>query len=315
MDKDKEIIKRIKVSEKKKSKEEQRALLIARLPQFRKEANGIIKVIGKDFLRKYHITVRSWRECFKKDGCLPAYTPLSKKELKLWDKWGFFLNRWGVCSEMYKDDSIRFFSRTPIAISYKKPNPFNPGCINIRINNQTTLQHIKNIWPKIERFQKEYLSYKSEDKPTFSRDLCWYDLHTKYNLSPRKIADLWNKYHPEDINLIVIKRVMRNDKETSLEGTNPRELLEDIKVDPKKYPGMKDLISNFKEEREHYLYGKSGNSKVTAKVLNLVKSGINRIKNYIEDLSKEINHYDDNIPPSDYPYEEILLDYEDTLLD
>jgi hypothetical protein len=123
----------------------------------------------------------------------------------------------------------------------------------LRINNWTILQDIRGIWKKVEKYQNA-LWKKQERKTNFARDLCWYDLSKRQGLKLKEIAELWDSEFPEEIDLLVIRKIKKEIAEKDLRGRalDDFQLLETIRSGflAEKYKSF------FLESREFYTTGK-----------------------------------------------------------
>ena len=186
--------------------------------------------------------------------------------------WEFFCERWGIYQDWNgKLSRLSKDLRTLIEIwvwDYKEQMP-----IAIYIGPWTTLDDVRNEWKEIEKIQKK-ISYKIGKSVTFSRDLCWYDLRKKYKLSYGKIAKFWIDHFPENIELMAIKRIIKDDK--SLKGVDAQELLMEIKTGD---PSIEELIKKFNETNE--LYRKPYYSPL----IEIIKKSIKRMESKIERLN------------------------------
>jgi len=198
-----------------------------------------------------------------------------REHFEAWEK---FCERWHVKSGWDgKLENLNKFMRNPVEIYYNTMTDrhnfedASKWAFFLRINAWTTLEDIKDRWGTIERIQRKILG-KPEKKANFSRDLCWYDLYKKYNLTPKQIAELWTKKCPEDIDILVIRRIKKIEKE-QLSEEDELELLKEIKTDP----NLNELRNEFEEEREAYINGKY------PPFLEVIKKGIQRMEKQIKE--------------------------------
>jgi len=199
---EKEILNLIKKSKKNYDRPSKRAELLKRNKKFIEELREIYSQIGKQFFKLQREYVKSGknRNFFKKhheilnDG---------------FEEWFPFCEKWHI--DYYWDGQIRSL------IKYiKKTLPIIPDSFIFRekeaklmfeIDAWTSLDDIKEIWPRVKKLQNQYFSSKVAKKSNFGRDLVFYDLSNKYKLKPRRIAELWNEVLPDDIDLLVIESV------------------------------------------------------------------------------------------------------------
>lgn len=158
----------------------------------------------------------------------------------------------------------------------------------IKVDAWTSLEKIKEIWSRIEEFQRTIFNYKAELKSNFSRDLCWYDLKTKFNLSYGKIAKLWIKHFPEDIDLLVVKKFKKDNEESLKEKLQGQtSFLEDyLKLLNMIKTGRlgEEIRSNFDEDRDYYITGKTEYNKVTPRFIDAINKAVKRMKSYINQM-------------------------------
>ena len=171
----------------------------------------------------------------------------------------------------------------------------------LRLDAWTGLKDIKKIWPRIEKLQKVIFEYKAEEKAKIGRDLCWFDLHKKKKLSYGKIARVWVKHCPEDIDLLLLKPFKRErlkeiraelKGETSALLDNQHLLKEIIEGRLKR-----KFLADFLEERKFYTSGETRGKKFTPPFLNTIKQAIKRMEKYIEQMKPA--EYLISLPPPD----------------
>jgi len=146
--------------------------------------------------------------------------------------------------------------------------------IHLRIGPWTTQSDVIKIWGEIQKLQKE-VSHKEKESPNFGRDLCWYDLNKKYNLSPGKIAKLWTNKCREEIDMAIIKRIKHKHRE--LETEDDQKILKKIMSDK----NLSEIKEEFEYLRESYIKGPYSPLK------DLIKKSINKMELRI----KKINDY------------------------
>jgi len=189
---------------------------------------------------------------------------------KYMEKWIEFCTKWHTDVDWDgKLSSLSKFQNPLVSIGTDYRNLDLP--IHINIGPWTSWKDIKDRWDDIE-ILKEMVSTKPQKSQNFSRDLCWYDLNKKLKLSPGKIAKLWIEHCPKDIDLLVIKKIKRAERELSEEKAS--ELLEEIRGDPT----MNDLKIQFENEREIYIKGPY--SPFTDLIKKAIKSMSSKIKEF-----------------------------------
>jgi hypothetical protein len=148
--------------------------------------------------------------------------------------WKKFCKKWHIYLDCDgRTSSLGKFQRPLVAVitdDLLQRHFYDPLPIIIKIGPWTILDDIKKVWPKIERIQKTKF-YKEEKASSFARDLCWFDLNKKLYLSNRQIAELWIANYPEDIDLLVLRRVKKEIDNQDLDGRifNDSELLNEVK--------------------------------------------------------------------------------------
>lgn len=291
-----EIFKLIKKSKKDFDKNSQRAALLARNKSFKKELEAISSRLGGDFFKDLEKRIQK-----DKEKGLPDCIPREFHDLQ--EEWSSFCARWHISYAWdRKINSLNKFIEKTVAIVDDIDFETYEGMLYLRIDAWTNLEDIRAIWPEIEKMQKKYFVLKAEKRINFGRDLCWYDLHIKYKLSHREIAKLWEEKYPEDIDLLVIKRIkqisetMRDIKEyinkeqlKELEGRelDDQELLREIKAGKL----AKAYRAYFDDEREYYATGKTSRGKLMPPFVEMIKQAVIRIQKYINniDLKTEFN--------------------------
>jgi hypothetical protein len=305
---EKEILEFIEKRNKEYNKKSQRAALLSRHKKFCEELKQISNRLGKDFLEKTKDLER-----MMKKRIYPSY-PRS-----FWEKneeWSVFCDRWHIDPDWNGEiDSLEKYTGKPVEITIQpKFESSTKVFLLLKVDSWTTLDDIRQVWPKVEKYQKKYLYQKIEKKTTFGRDLCWYDLNKKHGLSYKEIANLWNNKYQEDIDLLIIRRIKkdkivmdqiedakkRDDKLKELIGRvlDDQEFLKEIKSGK--------LSEKFKyalnDEREFYLTGKTNRGKMTPPIDDLIKAAIKRIEKYINKMELGEEFYYKQFGEHDEPF-------------
>jgi hypothetical protein len=200
-------------------------------------------------------------------------------------RWETFCERWHISSNWDGNmSSLRENLKGPVELKIIKDEEKGISSIIIRIDNWTILDDIKEIWGEIKKYQNEI--WKKEEKRTkFARDLCWYELSKKRGLKPAEIAKIWIDKFPDEIDLIVIRRIKKEiDKEDSIWNVmNDTELLRAVKSGslPEEY---KDY---FQEYRDYYITGKLPTKKSTESKFNI--PFVDVIRHAIARMQEQIN--------------------------
>lgn len=189
--------------------------------------------------------------------------------------WKGFCTKWHIHPDWDENlDSLGKFQQPLVEIitgHFLKLDNYTPLPIIIRIGPWTTLEDIREIWSKIERIQKTKF-YKEEKTSNFARDLCWFDLNKKFNLSHRQIAELWITNYPEDFDLLVLRRIIKEIDKQDLEGRvfDESELINEVKsgILSKKYK------NKFETEKHYYLTGQTDRGKKTPPLVEVIKKAI-----------------------------------------
>lgn len=253
--------------------------------------NILIKLKYTKYKRKYWIEKenKSLEVGWKEDHSLQyEYHHRASAFSNHLNKWMDFCDRWLINSDWDgKLESLYRFQRSLVEIYYNDSirrsfEDKDKWIFLIRFNAWTTLEDIKNKWHTIEKIQKKILG-KPEQKANFGRDLCWYELYKNHKKSPSKIAKLWIEYCPEEIDLLVIRRIKGDikkaiEKEEKLKEFRGRvleedEILETIKSG-KLVKKVKDYY-DFEEERRNYISGKYPS------FIEVIKKAIKRMRDQI----------------------------------
>ena len=145
------------------------------------------------------------------------------------ERWAEFCSKWDIdVGWDGKLSSLSQFQGEFVNIQRNFDDPNWP--ISIKIGAYTTIDDIKKRWPTIETMQRSVYERVPKSR-NFGRDFCWYRLKKEYGFSYGKIAKLWIKHCPEDINLLVIKRIKREERK-ELGEEDALELLEEITAVP-----------------------------------------------------------------------------------
>ena len=87
-----------------------------------------------------------------------------------------------------------------IGALWAKDVPMEEDFIYIKVRPTTKKKDMDNLWPIIEKMQKEIWGYNDRAKQTFGRDLCWYDLNKKEEFGKQslgRIRNLWISFFPK----------------------------------------------------------------------------------------------------------------------
>jgi hypothetical protein len=204
------------------------------------------------------------------------------------NKWKQFCDRWHIKYEWNgKLRSLVKYLRNPVEISFDTKE--FKSIFWLHITRWTTLEDVRAIWGKVEKLQN-WLWGKGEGRTNFARDLCWYDLHKECGLKPKQIAELWAKKHPEDIDVLVVRRIRKDITGDDLHGRvlDDSELVKEIRTGSL----SSEYKSYFNGERNFYLTGKI---KTENKVLTASSPFVDVIKKAIKRMDTQIGGFD--IPP------------------
>lgn len=271
---DREILKLIKKSKKYYYKDDQVEELLIRNKRFSKELEEVSFRLGEDFFRE----IERLNEEHSKKGIPISFD--SSKFANYYDQWEAFCNRWNILSNWNgKISTLGMYLGEKYGLYANEEK--GRKRINIEISPFTTRQDVDAIWPLVEKVQKEYYGFKAGEKPNFGRDLCWYDLNKKFNLTPRQIAKLWIENCPEDIDLLVIRRIKNKEKET-LKEEDDFDLLKEIKSDP----CLKELKEDFEKERKFYTTGQTEHGKFAPPFIDLIKKAISNMNKYMNQVDE-----------------------------
>jgi len=294
----KEIEKLLERSEKDYNKISQRAELLQRNKKFLKKLNEVKDQLCDDFFKKLEIINRS-----QKKGDIGKHPLYSDREfMKSWfGKWIRFCEYWDI--DIHWDGQLESIVKclwNRISVVYHpKPKKSEKGYLAIYIDAATTLEDIRSIWSKIEKYQKEWFGKKIEKKRNFGRDLCWYDLY-KAGFSYREIAEIWNEKFPDDksIDLIIIRKLKKNKifMDEVTQAIHADKELKSLKNLIFKDGNIKDkgflfeikdgkLANKFKftfdDEKETYVKGKGFYGKGLPQFLDTIRQAIGRMEKYI----------------------------------
>jgi len=296
---DKEILKLLKESRREFNKNDERVEVLKRNKKFMKERSIISKQLGSDFFRE------SKRVFQYANSNLDWPSDTNKYWVEHYHRWRNFCDRWDIDSRWNGQRStLKRFIKNPVEITFhKRPKSVSKGFLSIKIDARTILEDIRTIWPRIERYQKIWLSMKIEKKTNFGRDICWYDLHKKYKLSIRQIANLWIEKYPDSLNIIIIRRLKKNRilmneikesienneelKKMRLQDLDDRELHYEITQGKL----ARKFKSNFDDERKFYIDGITEYGKIASPFLAMIKQSIKRMQKNIDQI--EVKHTPD----------------------
>lgn len=317
-----EIIKQIKDIKRTYTKKEQRAELLKRNPKFLnelKELNARIKekcggldiktITSPGAFYKYPELTEDALIDNDLGGAVHPFIYFHNKFMEFCQRWNLYLDWDGDINNL----SISIFE-TPIVvfdhwaagvsrINFSRiirgfPSSFYLG---LWLDAWTTLNDIKQIWPKIEKLQKRIFDYKAEKKSnTFGRDLAWHDLKKIYGLSYGKIAKAWIEHCPEDIDSIVIKAFKKKNTKILKEKLRGCTSILDEYISLLRMIGAgelgEDVRAEYKAEKELYSTGVTESGKrFTPRFIDAIKQGIKRIEFYIKQTDPKEKYI--SLPP------------------
>jgi hypothetical protein len=193
--------------------------------------------------------------------------------------WTNFCRRWSIMPEWDgKVKSLARFMEPPIEFYWIEGKEGSAPVFFLRINNWTILDDIKDVWDQVSEYQN-MIWEKQERRTNFSRDLCWYDLSKEYGLKSRDIARLWADNYPDEIDLLVLRRMKADKNREDLRGRSrdDHELVKAIKSGflAEKYR------REFDEERKHYITGETAGKKLNSPFADAIKKAILRMEQQI----------------------------------
>ena len=298
----KEVITLIKTHTKESDAGDQRADLLSRNAQFLKDlADFMHSSAIKDILpyRKHFQKERGehrvnitkiakeglespahrfrWPEALGKSHKLKE---MVEKNLGIWT---FFCRRWSVMPEWDGDlKTLDKYMEPPIELFWIEGTEVASPALIMRISEWTTLNEVKKVWGQVEDLQNQ-LWRKQEKRTNFSRDLLWYDLSKEYRLKVSEIAKLWEEYHPEDIDLLVTRRMKDKISKEDLGG----KALTDTELSKEIQSGFlaKKYRADFETERSDYVSCGDEGRKVTPPLQDAVKKAIKRMSLQISQVN------------------------------
>lgn len=201
--------------------------------------------------------------------------------------WETFCERWQISAEWDGNlSSLRGSLKGPVELEIVEDKKKGVSSIIIKIDKWTILNDIREIWSEIEKYQNK-LWKKEEKRTNFARDLCWYDLSKVLGLKLSNIAKIWIKHFPNEINLLVIRRIKKDIDNEDFKGrdlSDPK-LLHEVKSGflAEKYKEY------FKGERDFYITGKSitttfKEGKFNIPFVDLIKKAISRMEKQIRQM-------------------------------
>ena len=196
--------------------------------------------------------------------------------------WEGFCERWHIRNEWNgRLRSLEKFLNAPIEFYTLQSQDGEAATLLIRIDNWTIQNDIIDAWHDIEDYQRRIWG-KEGKRANFMRDLCWYDLDKKLGLKPRQIANIWDSRYPDEIDLLVIRKVRKRIKKEELKGRvlDDFELLEAVKLGFLKEKHKKD----FDEERTYYVTGQDLRGRHNPPFVDVVKKAIKRMEKQIEQM-------------------------------
>jgi hypothetical protein len=238
----------------------------------RKKQRAELLIRNPEFIKEY----KELQDQIINEGFAEAFWPYES-----------FCMRWGLDRRWHCSiPSISEFIRTTPLLVYNPkwvsnseeypsigflPNEKNSDFLFVKIDPWINLKDVEEAWPQVENLKKRIFDYSEKGKSGFGRDLCWYDLNKTHHLSPGKIACLWSEFCPKDIDLLVMKRIKRDEADL-LREEDVRDLLAEIKNDP----SMSELRGQFELERKLYVKGPGSSFRLA------VRESIKRMGRYIK---------------------------------
>lgn len=193
-----------------------------------------------------------------------------------WDK---FCKKWNIHHEWDGDlNTLNDYLKPPIELLHVKGgDDFAPSLL-LKITEWTTLNDVKDIWGTVEKYQKK-MGKKWEKRTNFTRDLCRYDLAKEHGLKPRQIAEIWIEEFPDEIDILVARRMKKKIHKEDFKGRalDDYELINEIKSGYLK----EKYKSYYEDERTFYTTGKTGDSTLNPPFIDAIKKSIKRMEELI----------------------------------
>jgi hypothetical protein len=199
--------------------------------------------------------------------------------------WAFICKRWNIMPEWDGDlKSLSRYMEPPMGFYLLEGNEAVRPALLMSLNEWTTLSDIKSAWGQVEEYQDQ-LWKKQEKRTNFARDLFWYDLLKKQGLKIREIAELWEERYPEEIDLLVLRRIKKRIAKEDLRGKvlDEKDLLKETKSGflAEKYK------QDFEIEREDYVSSGEEGKKITPPFIDAIKKAIKRMEQQINASSQK----------------------------
>lgn len=194
-------------------------------------------------------------------------------------QWLRFCRQWNIKPEWDGEiSSLRLYMEPPLEFFWVEGEEDDSPALLARINSWTTLKDMKSAWGQVENLQNT-MWRKQEKRSNFSRDLCWYDLRKRHGLSLNGIAKLWAKYFPQEVDLLVVRRMKADIPKADLLGRRPNdeELLREIKCGflSAKYR------TEYQAQRKYYLKGESLGKNFNSPFVDAIKKATARMEQQI----------------------------------
>jgi len=201
-------------------------------------------------------------------------------------RWVTFCERWHILAEWDgKLNSLRGNLKGSVELEIVEDKKKGVSAIIIKIDNWTILNDIREIWNEIEKYQNK-LWKKEEKRTNFARDLSWHDLYKVVGLKLSDIAKIWINSFPDDIDLLVIRRIKKEIEKEDFKDRNlsDTELLHEVKSG-----SLKKYKDYFEGERDFYITGisattKSPKGKFNIPFVDVVKKAISRMETQISQM-------------------------------
>jgi hypothetical protein len=193
--------------------------------------------------------------------------------------WERFCREWNIHHEWDGDlTSLTDYLKPPVELLYVKGEDDLSPEILLRITEWTTLDDMKDMWGIVEKYQKQ-MGKKWEKRGNFTRDLCWYDLAKEQGLKLREIAKHWIEKFPDEIDILVARRIKKKIHKEDFKGKAPEdtELINEIISGYLK----EKYKSHFDDERTFYTTGKTGNGTLNPPLIDAIRKSIKRMDDLI----------------------------------
>ncbi|MDP8258842.1 MAG: hypothetical protein P9L90_05425 [Candidatus Aadella gelida] len=224
-------------SNKKPGKSCQKSIAVKENLLFKGELEKVKSYLGKPFfrvkkcsnkvLREYAINnpLMKW-DYPEKEEVLKSAGYSAKKSLKNKQRfnrklavyetdyleWRRFCERWDIKPAWNGElKKLEEYVKDSVLLGTMEYGTVGKKSVFLELDSWAKQDDIKRRWKQIEALQKSIHTDLNEGKAKMNRDISWYKLNKELGWSLKRIAELWLTSYPEEVDVLVLRRMKKNE--------------------------------------------------------------------------------------------------------